>query len=178
LVSYDPTQDVDGEILGRLLAAMGPVGAGISLEYYFSYVDNERYGCGTKLPHNVTGLVGVMNGHSSDLRTGLPWQMVEIHEPVRLLVIVESTPAILAAVAVRVPQIGELVSNRWIQLVTIDPSDGTAHVFEDGGFVPFVPERTPLPEVYESAHWYTGRIEHLDVARVRAAMVEPDARAV
>ena len=49
-------------ILERILAAVGPVGAGINLEYYFSSVDNEVFGCGTKLPHNVTGLLGVMNG--------------------------------------------------------------------------------------------------------------------
>jgi hypothetical protein len=170
LVSYDPTQDPTGDILARLLAAVGPVVAGINLEYYFSFVDNQRYGCGTKLPHNVTGLVGVINGHASDLRTGLPWQMVEIHEPVRLLTVVESTPAMLSAVAERMPQIGELIHNRWIQLVTVDPGDGRARVFEDGRFVPFVPERTPLPEVQTSAHWYTGHAEHLPVARVRAAM--------
>ena len=85
LVSYDPTIDPDDAILERILAAVGPVGAGISLEYYFSSVDNETFGCGTKLPHNVTGLIGVMNGHQSDLRTGLPLQMVELHEPMRLL---------------------------------------------------------------------------------------------
>ena len=33
-----------------------------------------------------------MDGAASDLRTGLPWQMVEIHEPVRLLFIIETTP--------------------------------------------------------------------------------------
>ncbi|MEQ8231153.1 MAG: DUF2309 domain-containing protein, partial [Gammaproteobacteria bacterium] len=78
LISYDPTTDPDGERLGALLAAAAPVGAGISLEYYFSYVDPRGYGCGTKLPHNITGLIGVVDGHASDLRTGLPWQMVEI----------------------------------------------------------------------------------------------------
>ena len=56
------------------------MGAGINLEYFFSSVDNEVYGCGTKLPHNVTGLLGVMNGHQGDLRTGLPLQMVELHD--------------------------------------------------------------------------------------------------
>jgi uncharacterized protein YbcC (UPF0753/DUF2309 family) len=76
LTSYDASQDPDNRDLGRLLGAVIPVCAGISLEYYFSFVDNERYGCGTKLPHNVTGLIGVMNGHASDLRTGLPWQML------------------------------------------------------------------------------------------------------
>jgi uncharacterized protein YbcC (UPF0753/DUF2309 family) len=93
LISYDPTLDNDSAILERILAAVGPVGAGISLEYYFSSIDNEVFGCGTKLPHNVTGLVGVMAGHQSDLRTGLPLQMVEIHEPMRLLLIVDATPA-------------------------------------------------------------------------------------
>ena len=92
LASYDAGQDPDDRKLGAVLGAVIPVCAGISLEYYFSFVDNDRYGCGTKLPHNVTGLVGVMDGHASDLRTGLPWQMVEIHEPVRILFVVETTP--------------------------------------------------------------------------------------
>ena len=78
-------------VLTRILQAAVPVCAGISLEYYFSYVDNTGWGCGTKLPHNITSLLGVMDGAASDLRTGLPWQMVEIHEPVRLLFVIETT---------------------------------------------------------------------------------------
>jgi uncharacterized protein YbcC (UPF0753/DUF2309 family) len=62
LVSYDPRQDQNHACSSGILARSGPVGAGISLEYYFSSVDNERFGCGTKLPHNVTGLIGVMAG--------------------------------------------------------------------------------------------------------------------
>jgi uncharacterized protein YbcC (UPF0753/DUF2309 family) len=61
-----------GPLLEGILLAVGPVGAGINLEYYFSTVNNERLGCGTKTPHNVTGLFAVMEGASSDLRTGLP----------------------------------------------------------------------------------------------------------
>ena len=52
-----------------------------------------------------------MNGHQSDLRTGLPLQMVEIHEPMRLLLIVEATPESLLAVAGRQAEVGELVVN-------------------------------------------------------------------
>src|SRR5439155_6270451 len=71
LVSYDPTQDdAEAGILARTLAAIFPVCAGISLEYYFSYVDPAGYGSGTKLPHNITALLGVMDGAASDLRTG------------------------------------------------------------------------------------------------------------
>ena len=96
LTSYDPTEDDDASsILERLLQAVIPVCAGINLEYYFSYVDPYGYGCGTKLPHNITSLLGVMDGAASDLRPGLPWQMVEIHEPVRLLFVIETTPAAL-----------------------------------------------------------------------------------
>ena len=80
LISYDPTQDPEGLILERHLLINGPVGAGISLEYYFSMVDNEYYGCSTKIMHNIAGLLGVMEGAASDLRTGLPRQMIEIHE--------------------------------------------------------------------------------------------------
>ena len=93
LQSYDPTQDPDGTILERILTAVVPVAAGIGLEYYFSRVDNCRYGCGTKVPHNITGLIGVMDGEQSDLRIGLPWQMVWVHEPMRLTFIVEAHPA-------------------------------------------------------------------------------------
>src|SRR5262249_40004733 len=92
LVSYDPARDPNSSILSRIMAAVVPVVAGISLESYFSYIDPTGYGCGTTLPHNVTSLLGVMDGAQSDLRTGLPWQMVEIHEPARLAIIVEGMP--------------------------------------------------------------------------------------
>jgi uncharacterized protein YbcC (UPF0753/DUF2309 family) len=44
LISYDPTQDETGEILERHLLTNGAVGAGISLEYYFSAANNPGYG--------------------------------------------------------------------------------------------------------------------------------------
>src|SRR5205823_7058562 len=55
LTSYDSTQDdADATVLTRTLQAVFPVCGGISLEYYFSHVDPTGYGCGTKLPHNIT----------------------------------------------------------------------------------------------------------------------------
>ena len=137
LVSYDASQDPDDQSLAALMAAVVPVCAGISLEYYFSFVDNDRYGCGTKLPHNVTGLVGVMDGHASDLRTGLPWQMVEIHEPVRILFVIETTPERLSKVINASASLKQLVENRWIRLATIDPASGRVHVRRDDGFEEF-----------------------------------------
>jgi len=166
LVSYDPLQDPTNENLAKLLAAAIPVCAGISLEYYFSYVDNDRYGCGTKLPHNITGLVGVMDGHASDLRTGLPWQMVEIHEPVRVLFNVETTPDRLMSVINGNPSLRELVENRWIRLSTLDPDTGVIHVYRDGIFEESPPWKAPVPEVRSSMEWYRGKRGHLPIARV------------
>ncbi|MCE9630948.1 MAG: DUF2309 domain-containing protein [Planctomycetia bacterium] len=166
LVSYDPTTDVDGTILARTLAAVGPVGAGINLEYFFSTIDRLGYGAGTKLPHNITGLIGVMDGHGSDLRTGLPWQMVEIHEPVRLLVVIDAQPTAILAAAEAVPAVKKLVVNRWIQLVSWDPDTGGLSVFEQEGFRPYVSEGTQPPVVDRSADWYGGHREHLPPARV------------
>lgn len=166
LVSYDPTTDPEAEIIGRLLAAMGPVGAGISLEYYFSFVDNERYGCGTKLPHNVTGLIGVMNGHCSDLRTGLPWQMVEIHEPVRLLVIVEATAEMIGKLVERHPEVGALVTKGWIQLALVHPESGAITEYHRGDFLPVEPSTDPLPVAASSIDWYRGHRGHLPMALI------------
>lgn len=171
LVCYDPSIDDTGKILERLLAAAGPVGAGINLEYYFSHVDNERYGCGTKLPHNMTGLLGVINGTSGDLRPGLPWQMVEIHEPLRLLLVVESTPQRLLEIAGRQPVVAQLVTGGWIKLASIDPTTHQVHVFRQGGFIPWTPQaQETLPQAPHSADWFKGNMESLPIATITSAL--------
>ncbi len=156
LCSYDPEVDDDGALLAQLLAMAVPVGAGINLEYWFSVIDPVRYGCGTKLPHNITGLVGVMDGHSSDLRTGLPWQMVELHEPVRLLCVVEAPPERLLAIAAEHPAVGRLVTGGWVQLACLEPETGQLQYFEDGAFRPWKPDNQSLPRVASSEAWFRG----------------------
>jgi len=169
LVSYDASVDPDDRSLAALMAAVVPVGAGISLEYYFSYVDNDRYGCGTKLPHNVTGLVGVMDGHASDLRTGLPWQMVEIHEPVRMLMVIETTPERLMKVMNANPAQRRLVENRWFRLAAIDPESGRVFVRREDGFREFDGPVERLPVALSSAEWYGGKAQHLPMAWIQIA---------
>jgi uncharacterized protein YbcC (UPF0753/DUF2309 family) len=167
LVSYDAGQDPSGQALAVLLSAIVPVAAGISLEYYFSFVDNDRYGCGTKLPHNVAGLVGVMDGHASDLRTGLPWQMVEIHEPMRMLFVIETTPELLWKVVSLSAALKQLVENRWIRLAAIDPESGRVQVCRDGRFEEFDEQLERLPVALSSAEWYGGKPHHLPMAWIQ-----------
>jgi uncharacterized protein YbcC (UPF0753/DUF2309 family) len=152
LVSYDPTQDPEGKILEGILLAVGPVGAGINLEYYFSTVDNERFGCSTKVPHNVVGAFAVMEGTSSDLRTGLPRQMIEIHEPMRLLNLIEAKKEIVEQIYGRQEAIRELVGGGWILVATKDPDTGEIFFFESGkGFVQWHPRDGVRLPVFEKS---------------------------
>lgn len=168
-MSYDATQDPGGEILERLLTALVPVASGISLEYYFSRVDNERYGCGTKLPHNVSALLGVVNGHAGDLLTGLPWQMVEVHEPMRLLTVLEADPGLVSQIVGRIPHVAQCVANEWVQVACVDPQTGQITVLDRGTWVPFEPPSLPVPVVASSRDWYSGRRGF-----VRPAIVHPE----
>jgi len=167
LISYDPTRDPDGEVLEAILLAVGPVGAGINLEYYFSTVNNEQYGCGTKITHNVTGLLGVMEGTASDLRTGLPKQMIEIHEAMRLQVVVEADTGVLTRIYERQPPLQELIGNGWLLLAARDPQTAAIHVFKPGsGFIPWQGEVSALATVSRSSDWYLGNAESLPPALI------------
>jgi uncharacterized protein YbcC (UPF0753/DUF2309 family) len=169
LVSYDPAGDADGAILARVLAAVVPVVAGINLEYYFSYVDPTGYGCGTKLPHNVTSLLGVMDGAQSDLRTGLPWQMVEIHEPARLTLVVEGTTERVRKVVEANPAIERLVRQRWFWLACLDEADGRLWELRAEGFVRHEPEHPLRAVAGDSAAWYQGKRGFLPPVAIVAA---------
>ena len=168
LTSYDPTQDdADCTILTRILQAVFPVCGGINLEYYFSYVDNAGFGCGTKLPHNVASLLGVMDGAASDLRTGLPWQMVEIHEPVRLAVhhrdhrrrrCCGSWTATRASAGCAATAGSS--SPCWI------PTHARSASFTTGAFTPYMPQASDLPQAASSVDWYRGWRDHLEFAEI------------
>lgn len=166
LVSYRADIDPDLKILERILGAVVPVGAGINLEYYFSSVDNEVWGSGTKLPHNLSGLLGVMEGASGDLRTGLPRQMIEVHDPVRLLSIVEATPEAILEVASRKPEVAELVTKEWVRVASVHPESGAIQVFDGGVFRPYSPGESTLPTVGSAEEWYRGNLGFLSPVRI------------
>ncbi len=170
LTSYDPTQDTpDAAVLARTLAAVFPVCGGINLEYLFSHTDPAGYGCGTKLPHNITSLLGVVDGAGGDLRTGLPWQMTEIHEPVRLLIIIETTEATMRGILAANPTVGSMTQNAWVQVALLHPDTGQLSVFQGGEFRQYRPSGEPLRRVRASAEWYSGRREHLEFVEIASA---------
>jgi len=107
-----------------------------------------------------------MDGAASDLRTGLPWQMVEIHEPVRLLIICETTLAIMQRVLDGNP-LGKLMTEKgWIQLAVHSPESSEIHVYEDGAFRPYDVHSDRLPAAPSSMEWYRGWRDHLEFAEI------------
>ncbi len=146
--SFDYRIDPDGKYLLNILKAAIPVCGGINLEYYFSRVDNYRLGAGTKLPHNVMGLIGVANGSDGDLRTGLPSQMIEVHDPIRLLTIVEHFPDVVLKTIQSNEATYEWCINEWVILVAVHPETKELYLFSDGKFEPY----KTLPLQIESVH--------------------------
>lgn len=134
LQSYDPNIDQDGGILVRVLSAAIPVCGGINLEYLFSRIDNSVYGAGTKLPHNVIGLLGVANGVEGDLRTGLPSQMIEVHEPARLLLVVEQRIEVVDQALAKLGPLLEWLENDWVRFAVCDPQTRALNLYRKQGW--------------------------------------------
>jgi uncharacterized protein YbcC (UPF0753/DUF2309 family) len=161
--SYDYRTDPQGNILLSIMRPIGPVCGGINLEYFFSRVDNQKLGAGTKLPHNVMGLFGVANGSDGDLRPGLPSQMIEVHDPVRLLVVVEHFPEVVLSIIRSVDAVYEWYINEWVNLVTIHPESKNLFVFKHGHFVPYNPTGTTVPETPDLAPLVESSNENIPV---------------
>lgn len=168
LMSYDPTQDAEGNILESILLAVSPICVGINLEYYFSTVNNERFGCGTKVPHNIVGFFGIMDGTSSDLRTGLPKQMIESHEAMRLQLLVEAKTEVLEHIYARQASLRELIDGGWIHLSAKNPDSSDIYVFERGtGFVLWQADNIELPTYEKSPNCYKDKSEPVAPALIK-----------
>jgi hypothetical protein len=176
LMSYDKSQDTPTNmILARILGAVIPVCEGINMLYTLSAIDSRGWGSGTKLPHNVTSLLGVMDGAASDLRPGLPWQGVDIHEPVRLLFVVETTPEAMLKIMDENPTVGRICRNGWAQLAVLDPDSSKILRFVDGKFENYLVTSIELASADSSLEWYRGWRDHLNFALIRSAGGVPEA---
>ena len=169
--SYDYNTDPDGKYLLNILKPAAPVCGGINLEYYFSRVDNQKLGAGTKLPHNVMGLFGLANGADGDLRPGLPVQMIEVHDPLRLLMIVEHYPGVILNCLQQSPETYEWFKNDWIKLVAVQPDKRTLFVFEKGIFLPYQTIKKAIEIQEVSEELFEKNIHNLPVFMMKELIV-------
>jgi len=151
LHSYDYREDPSGRLLEGIMTGPQVVGEWISMEHYFSTVDNEVYGGGSKIYHNVVGRFGLMTGPQSDLRTGLARQTVRrgdrpYHEPMRLLTLIEAPPERIGEIILRHLILQQFYDNEWVRLTSLDPLDGTVRLYLlKTGWIPADPEEPPTP---------------------------------
>ena len=139
LHSYDWRGDDSGKALEIILTAPMVVAEWINTQYYFSTVDNLRFGSGTKVTHNVTGRLGVVQGNAGDLQIGLPEQSVMTaegelyHEPLRLLTVVLAPPARVVQIVEQNAVLRQLFDHDWVALVVLDPASGAFRRYAPGG---------------------------------------------
>ena len=82
LHEYDYRLDPELDVLSLIMTAPMVVTHWINMQYHASTVDNQRYGSGNKLLHNVVGgHLGVFEGNGGDLRIGLPIQSLHDGRP-------------------------------------------------------------------------------------------------
>lgn len=134
LQSYNWSTDPTGESLTGILSAAVPVCGGINLDYFFSRANNLSIGAGSKLSHNVIGLSALSNGTEDDLLTGLALQMVELHEPIRILFLIEQELPVVQKVIESHPAIAAWIKNEWIRIATICPKTRRISYFDENEF--------------------------------------------
>ena len=138
LHSYDYREDPSNRLLEVLLTAPQVVAQWINMEHYFSAVDNDVYGSGSKIYHNVVGRLGIMSGPWSDLRLGLARQTVmngdaPYHEPMRLLTIIEAPRERIEKLIARHEVLRHYYHNEWVHLVALDPEDQVWYRYRPNG---------------------------------------------
>ena len=140
LHSYDWQADDQGLSLEMIMQGPMVVTQWINNHYYFSTVDNDRFGGGSKITHNVTGRFGVVQGNGGDLKTGLPLQSVNssdhsiFHQPLRLSVIIQSPLARIEEILLKNNQLKQLIDHEWIYLMVMDPlSDNQIRIYQKNG---------------------------------------------
>jgi uncharacterized protein YbcC (UPF0753/DUF2309 family) len=128
LHSYEWELDMEGTALEGIMQGPMTVTQWINNHYYFSTVDNNVYGGGSKITHNITGKFGVVQGNGGDLKMGLPLQSLfesdenMYHQPLRLSVMIQAPIARVSEIIARNESMKTLLDNEWIYLMVMDPT--------------------------------------------------------
>lgn len=138
LHEYRHEEDEGYAVLEGIMTAPMIVTHWINFQYYASTVDNERYGSGNKVLHNVVGgHLGVFEGNGGDLRIGLPMQSLHdgerwVHEALRLSVFIEAPREAIDGILEKHPNVRALITNGWISLLQLDASESAVYALQEG----------------------------------------------
>ncbi len=140
LHDYQWKNDSDFALLEQIMTAPMIVTNWINLQYYASVTDNQHYGSGNKMLHNVVGgNFGVFEGNGGDLRIGLPEQSLHDgskwrHAPVRLNVYINAPKNEINAIIQKHVMIKDLILNDWLFLFQWDGERKTIWRYNNGAW--------------------------------------------
>lgn len=127
---HDYDEAADGAkgyaVLELIMTAPMLVTHWINMQYNTSVMDNQLYGSGNKVLHNIVGgNIGVFEGNGGDLRIGLPKQSLHdgqqwMHDTQRLNVYITAPKKAIADIVDRHEVVRQLVDNDWLYLYRID----------------------------------------------------------
>ena len=126
LHDYEWKKDEGFNILELIMTAPMIVTNWINMQYNASVLDNQKYGSGNKVLHNIVGgNLGVFEGNGGDLRIGLAMQSVHdgkqwMHEPLRLSVYLAAPKEAIAEIIERHEMVSDLVNNDWLYIFQWD----------------------------------------------------------
>jgi len=140
LHDYQWQTDSHFELLAQIMTAPMIVTNWINLQYYASVTDNQYYGSGNKMLHNVVGgNFGVFEGHGGDLRIGLPKQSLHDgsnwrHSPIRLNVYINAPRNAIHDIVQKHTMIKDLLVNQWLFLFQWDNESKTIWKYKNGSW--------------------------------------------
>lgn len=125
LQSYDSKLDLDGSILNDIFNSTVKVVNMINSQYYFSTTDQNLFGSGNKVLHNIVSQLGVMEGNSSDLKIGFSQQSLfykgeSLHLPLRLCIIVCAPESLVTETLAKNKLLTKLIEGKWLNFYQID----------------------------------------------------------
>ena len=129
LHSYNWELDKNGAALEGIMQGPMVVTQWINSHYYFATVDNDAFGSGSKITHNITGKFGVVQGNGGDLKIGLPLESVKLndtemyHQPLRLSVVIQAPVQRVEQILLKNENLRSLLDNEWIYLMVMDVND-------------------------------------------------------
>ncbi len=127
--SYNWESDTEGAALAGIMGGPMVVTQWINNHYYFSTIDNQKFGGGSKITHNVTGQFGVVQGNGGDLKMGLPLQSLKAsdtemyHQPLRITTLIHAPLGRVELILRKNKHLQTLLDNEWMYLKVIDSND-------------------------------------------------------